>query len=284
MTFISMLLLAAALSASLGEIVSPNLLNQPYLIRLRIELLTTTLQEKCPHLLEHDKFVGKRDIGGHEGFVMEHNYAVEMQTFDHMQALLEQCYNYLISATPDMSTTTTPITTITTEPTTTTSIPLPSQCTSSATLTLTESWRNNYSGPDPGNDDINILLPGVIWFRFTGAAGNLLKNTCPTKYSCGSSGAYWSNSLLPTRVGETVSITFYESYSRNSASGCNYGAHRGRATRCSADRGGVVYIMDEVMDSEDDTVCGMYWTFINTNHPNTDYSKFWKLSYSNTWL
>ena len=196
MAFLSMLLLAAALSAWLGDIVSPNLLNQPYLIRLRIELLTTALQGKCPHLLEHDKFVGKRDIGGHEGFVMEHNYAVEMQIFDHMQALLEQCYNYLISATPDMSTTTTPITTITTEPTTTTSIPLPSQCTSSATLTLTESWRNNYSGPDPGNDDINILLPGVTWFRFTGAAGNLLKNTCPTKYSCGSSGAYWSNSLL----------------------------------------------------------------------------------------
>ena len=64
MAFISMLLLAAALSASCGDIVSPNLLNQPYLIRLRIELLTTTLQEICPHLLEHDKFVGKRDDGG----------------------------------------------------------------------------------------------------------------------------------------------------------------------------------------------------------------------------
>ena len=84
----------------------------------------------------------------------------------------------------------------------------------------------------------------------------------PGEFSCGSSGAYWSDSPLPTRVGETVNITFYESYFSgplDSLDDCkDNGAHRGRAIRCSADRGGVVYIMDEAMDGQDDTVCGMY--------------------------
>ena len=60
MKLLCLLLLAVALTAS-GNIISPNKKIQPYLIRLRIELLTTTLQEKCPHLLKHDKFTGKRD-------------------------------------------------------------------------------------------------------------------------------------------------------------------------------------------------------------------------------
>ena len=127
----------------------------------------------------------------------------------------------------------------------------------SYTLNLTESWRNNYSDTDLRYDDIKILLPGVTWIRFTGAAGNLLRNSCPPSgYSCGSIGGYWSDSPLPTRVGETVNITFYEKWIAGSCDD-NSGAQTGRATRCSADRGGVVYIMDVAVDTEDDAVCGM---------------------------
>ena len=40
-------------------------------------------------------------------------------------------------------------------------------------------------------------------------------------------------------------------------------AAAGRATRCSEDRGGVVYIMDDAMSGGDeDTFCGM-WSLIN---------------------
>ena len=143
---------------------------------------------------------------------------------------------------------------------TTTALPLPPQCTSSATLNLTESWRNNYNNTDLRNEDGVILLAGVTWFRFSGAAGNLLRNSCPPSgQSCGSDGGYWSDSPLPTGIGETVNITFYEKYSTGSCDD-NGGAQIGRATRCSADRGGIVYIMDVTFDSSYDTVCSMDWT------------------------
>ena len=80
MKLVCLLLLAVTLTAS-GNIISPNKMIQPYLIRLRIELLTTTLQEKCPHLIKHDKFVGKRDIASYDVFLKEQNFAVEMQIY-----------------------------------------------------------------------------------------------------------------------------------------------------------------------------------------------------------
>mgnify|MGYP001795396270 CR=1 FL=1 len=259
MKFLPLLLLAVSLSAS-GNIISQHEQKIPlYLIRLRTKLTTTTLHEKCPHLIEHDKFVEKRDIDTYDGFLKEQNYAIEMQVYNHVQALLKQCYDQLKSTRPrptTLPTTTTTLTTTKTTPTTT-SILLPPQCTSSATLNLTESWRNNYSETDLKNSDAKILLPGLTWFRFTGAAGNLLKNSCPPSgYSCGSAGGYWSDSPLPTQIGETVNITFHEKLGIRSCDD-NNGAQRGRATRCSADRGGVVYIMDVAVDSENDVVCGM---------------------------
>ena len=61
------------------------------------------------------------------------------------------------------------------------------------------------------------------------------------------------------RLGETVNITFYESYSTTGFGfKCDHsGAQIGRATRCSADRGGVVYILDVAVDGGNDAVCGM---------------------------
>ena len=110
------------------------------------------------------------------------------------------------------------------------------------------------------NEDLGILDGGRTWFRFTGAAGNLLKNTCPGVNSCGSTGAFWSDSPLPTRVGETVNITFYESYfANNGASKCrvNDFEGRGEASRCSSERGGVVYKLYDAMTGSEDTFCGM---------------------------
>ena len=127
-----------------------------------------------------------------------------------------------------------------------------------ATVNLTESWRIDASIlADILPDDADILKPGVTWFRFTGYAGNLLRDTCPTDaYNCGSPGSYWSDSILPTEVGQTVNITFYKKYGRGSCDN-NRGAQKGRATRSLADRGGVVYIMDVSMDANSDTLCGM---------------------------
>ena len=161
--------------------------------------------------------------------------------------------------TPTTTTTTPTSTTTFTQTTTTYYDTLPSECISSSTRTLADSWRKNSPRVSPYNTDLGTLDGGRAWFRFWGAAGSLLKNTCPTQRSCGSDGAFWSDSPLPTRVGETINITFYESYHYSSvyADSCRVLNFRGRATRCSEDREGVVYIMDDDMSGGADTFCGM---------------------------
>ena len=244
-----------------------------YLIRARIELLTQKVHERCPDFLDHGVFLGKRDLTE----LHDHTMEMERELYRHMKQLYDECHSdglagYVTETSSPLTvkaahTPTTPITKTTTSPATTTTttttpktstVPLPPQCTSPATLNLTESWRNNYNDTDLRNEDINILLPRVTWFRFTGAAGNLLRNSCPPSgYSCGSLGGYWSDSPLPTQIGETVNIIFYEKLADGSSCNDNNGAQKGRVTRCSADRGGVVYIMDVAVDDNQDAVCGM---------------------------
>ena len=202
---------------------------QLFLLQLRVRLLTNKLYEKCPDLIVDEGFL--RDKSG-DSLTVEQNIEIEQQIYEHVQELMMRCNQ-------GNSTTSRPPTT---------SALLPSQCTSSSTVNLTESWRNNYPLSDGQNRDVDLLRAGVTWFRITGAAGNLVQNTCPNIYSCGSqNGAYWTNSTLPTRIGETVSITFYESLTSTAPLGdCdnNNGLQRGRATRCSAANGDVVHILD----------------------------------------
>ena len=138
---------------------------------------------------------------------------------------------------------------------------MPPQCISPDTVSLTESWRNDYDYSETilGNDDRLSILIGT-WFRFSGEAGNLMRNECPDVYSCGSySGAWYSPSALPTNLYETVDIVILESFFNvnddNDECDDGNGSNKGRATRCSMDRGGVVYTFDVRMD--DGTLCGM---------------------------
>ena len=136
---------------------------------------------------------------------------------------------------------------------------MPPQCISPDTVSLTESWRNDYDYSETKleNDDEPNTPPG-LWFRFSGEAGNLMRNECPDLNSCGSKdGAWYSPSALPTNLYETVDIVILESIFGPHDDDCdnNYGKQKGRATRCSMDRGGVVYTFDVRMD--DGTLCGM---------------------------
>ena len=111
---------------------------------------------------------------GTYSLTIDQEIEIEQKLFDHVSALMTECNQRSIP-------------------------PLPDQCTSSLTVNLNESWRNNWSGETLRNNDTGYLIPGVTWFRFSGPAGNLLKSTCPHVNSCGSTaGAYWSNSTLPT--------------------------------------------------------------------------------------
>lgn len=162
-----------------------------YLIRLRIELMIQEVYEKCPYLVDHRLFLEKRDLHGR-------TMAMERKIYQHVEQLLTECFSARTTSVPTVSSN---------NPN---KIPLPPQCTSVATVNLTESYRIDASIlTDILPDDADILKPGVTWFRFTGYACNLLRDTCPTAaYKCGSTGGYWSDSPIPTEVGETVNITF----------------------------------------------------------------------------
>ena len=239
---VSLLCVYAGLIQSPAEV-------QLFLLQLRVRFLTNKLYEKCPELIENEGFLRER---ASDSLTVQENIEIELQIYKHVLALMTQCNEQQSNSTN----TTWPTNITTTTMRTTTTTLLPAQCTSSATLNLTESWRNNWNGSVMSNSDVDLLKPGLTWFRFTEDGGNLLMNACAPKYSCGSTGAYWSNSSLPIRIGETVSITYYQNIV---TTGCSMaGEYQGRATRCSADRGGVVYIMDEPMSGGPDTVCGMY--------------------------
>ena len=175
------LLIVLLVGTSSGHVISQNNKVQPYLVGLNIDLLTTKLHEKCPQMLEHDDFLGKRDLEQYDQAVEALDFANQVKIYHHIKELLKLCYQQL-DYTPTQQNTTTAVNG---------SELLPPQCTSSSTVNLTESWRNKYPDRDLKNSDMDILKPGVTWFRFSGPAGNLLRNHCPLRYSCGSdSGAY----------------------------------------------------------------------------------------------
>ena len=170
MKFVAVFLSAVLFCASAQLIESPPEV-QLFLLQLRVRLLTNKLYDLCPDLIRDEAFVREKAA---DSLTVEQNLEIEQQIYEHVLALMDECNQ---------------------QAATTTSMPLPPQCTSSATLNLTESWRNNWNGTNLSNDDTSTFIAGVTWFRFTGLAGNLLKNTCPNRYSCGSTaGAYWSNS------------------------------------------------------------------------------------------
>ena len=136
---------------------------------------------------------------------------------------------------------------------------LPSQCTSPNTVSLTELWRNNYRGGRQYFSDAGIYDEGRTWFRFTGKAGSRLINTCPYKYSCGSSGAYWSDDRMPTKVGETLDFYMYERYYNSYFSECkaNQQSFKSKVTLCSKGED-YVYLLEGKMSGGEDTLCGIY--------------------------
>lgn len=146
---------------------------------------------------------------------------------------------------------------------------LPEQCTSPWTLTLVEEWRMRYvpyvSGRYRHGIDRNILDGANVWFRFSGAAGQRLKNRCGRDNECGydiggsrgrplksANFGYWSNGTMPSGVGDTVGILIYQ--------GCDMSAYttfRGNVTRCGHGPGDLVYLFHDDMRNSNGYICGM---------------------------
>ena len=97
---------------------------------------------------------------------------------------------------------------------------IPGECISA--INLTESWRGDYKGSAirPVNGSLNcdtkqMIQQGRPWFRFSGAAGNRLLDSCRSLpgHSCGTVLGMWSNDVMPIATGESRVIDAYAAYS-----------------------------------------------------------------------
>ena len=122
MKFVAVFLSAVLFCASAQLIESPPKV-QLFLLQLRVRLLTNKLYDLCPDLIRDEAFVREKAA---DSLTVEQNLEIEQQV------LMDECNQ---------------------QATTTTSMPLPPQCTSSATLNLTESWRNSWNGINLSNND-----------------------------------------------------------------------------------------------------------------------------------
>ena len=91
-----------------------------------------------------------------------------------------------------------------------------------------------------------MVSEGRPWFRFTGAAGNIMLNRCPPAYSCGTNVGMWTDERMPTLVGVQSSINAYRSWSRN----CKYFTKRVSVMKCSTNNN-----FDFIYKYASDTVC-----------------------------
>ena len=135
---------------------------------------------------------------------------------------------------------TTPKSTKSTGTPTTTRTPMttsiPSECFSA--INLTESWRRDYKGSDlrPVNGSMNcdtkqMIEQGRPWFRFSGAAGNRLLDSCRSmpRLSCGTVVGMWSNAAMPITTGESREPDVYVVHQSN----CKYFTHKLKVMKCS---------------------------------------------------
>ena len=143
---------------------------------------------------------------------------VEVQLYYKLMAALQNCrrlFSLVTTPTPSTITIPEPVTVTTTVTTTTisgqvivtnTSTEWPIEnntqwhnakvCSSPNVLNLTDKARTTQLGGDIC--DLADIRFKLNWFRFTGEAGNRLRDTCPSGvYNCGSHGGIWSNVYKP---------------------------------------------------------------------------------------
>ncbi|KAF6016429.1 hypothetical protein EB796_025270 [Bugula neritina] len=148
-------------------------------------------------------------------------------------------------------------------PTTTTVDPnQPIECREAETFT--EPWRLEHNGQDiKGNGSHNYngyacdLHADTRWFRFGGAAGNRLLDSCPKYKSCGSLYPLWSDEPMPTKVGVVSTIKMYAVVGNN----CKKAALDLQVMRCSPRKNDYIYVTAKPSVKKNykcsDAFCGM---------------------------
>ena len=174
---------------------------------------------------------------------------------------------------PTAPTTTKPITSTTkqTTSTTTTNRETPQPTTKQPATTaspcqqaknLTDSWRKDHSGSNiqPGGSHSSNgyacdTTDNTQWFRFTGAAGNELLDSCPKPFSCGGATSLWTDDYMPKLVDDEVVINAFGADSQ----GCRSVTVELKVIRCSWDApGDFAYKLATTNQSPcSQTLCGM---------------------------
>ena len=194
LVLITLLSSAAVLTADVNLRETP-LEKELKIYSAQIRIVQRVLLEECPSY----KGLQRRTVKEHQ----PDDLRVQKQLYQWLLEELFKCRN-----AENLTSTTT-----TTVPTTTLS---PQQKICKSALNLTESWRRDTNGADlkPGGNhskngyacDISL---GRRWFRFTGAAGNKILNTCPRPNSCGTRVPYWTDKAMPTEAEVEKTIKVY---------------------------------------------------------------------------
>lgn len=254
-----------------------------YVYRKRVEFLREELEAQCPEYAVSDPGLERRGLAK-DTFLHEASIKVEKNLYNNLLELFIECRlaqqnggpttarsQTTLKKVPRATTkkvfrTTQQKKTQPTHPTKATTLrqkttikSSSNPCTSPSTVNLTEIWRNDYKhilGKEFRHDDTKLLTE-TTWFRFTGAAGSQLKNSCPLWYSCGAGAAYWTDATtMPKKVGEILKINVYESWAKGFPSEeCKRRKFVSTVMRCSSNK--FVYRMDTGLSGGADTVCGM---------------------------
>ena len=113
---------------------------------------------------------------------------------------------------------------------------VPEEC--KQAINYTEDWRNDHNGTDikPGGPNswrgynCDIHTTNTQWFRFTGAAGNRMLNSCVKEFSCGTANAIWTDEAMPKTLGKVYEVNAYGSFY-----GCKALTEKIKVMRCSWD-------------------------------------------------
>ena len=102
-----------------------------------------------------------------------------------------------------------------TTPKTTTVSTQPVEC--QLAVNYTQSWRRDHKGSDirPGGLHSNggyacdLNINSTQWFRFSGAAGTHMLDSCPKWKSCGTRYPYWTDERMPKAIGIESTVQVY---------------------------------------------------------------------------
>mgnify|MGYP001795281781 FL=1 len=110
-------------------------------------------------------------------------------------------------------------------------------------INFTQSWRLDHAGRDlraGGYLSRNGYACDIYtkeWFRFSGAAGSRMLNTCPAHKSCGTYAPYWTDDKMPDKVGERLDVKVYYT----SQDKCRGGYKALSVIRCSEKPNDLIY-------------------------------------------